>query len=133
MPDDATATGVSYDNTQYYLLSWVGLLHALLDWSEAQVLDWAHTSGFWAYVHDPDDIMFHSAPSYWVRHLLVPETLRAQLSHWRWLDLLQDLQTLFAEEDRQSQRDPTAIDWQRFKAPYAQLLAAYADEAQQPT
>jgi hypothetical protein len=83
MPDDATAPGVSDDNTQYYLRSWVGLLQALLDWSEAQVLDGVHTRGFWAYVHDPDDIMFHGAPSYWVRHLLIPETLRAQLPHGR--------------------------------------------------
>jgi hypothetical protein len=130
MSGDATKAGASYDDTQYYLISWVRLLHTLLDWSETQVLDWVHTSGFWEHVHDPDDIMFHGSPSYWVRHLLVPEALRAQLPHERWLDLLRDLQGLFAEEDRRPQRDPTAIDWQRFKAPYAQLLAVYPDEAQ---
>lgn len=130
MHGDASTSEPVSDLTQYYLISWVRLLHALLGWSEAQVLDWARASGLWEYVHNPDDIMFHGSPSYWVRDLLVPDDLRARLPHERWLNLLGDLQSLFAEEDRQPQRDPTAIDWQQFNAPYKQLLAAYSSEIQ---
>ncbi len=127
MADDAA---MRYDNTQFYLISWVRLLHALLGWAEARVLAWVHACGHWKRIHDPDHIIFHAMPSYWARHLLIPDSLRARLPHERWLDLLGDLQSLFAEEDRQPHRDPTAIDWQRYKVPYEQLLATYIDELQ---
>ncbi|HEX8727840.1 MAG TPA: hypothetical protein VF739_04415 [Ktedonobacterales bacterium] len=106
---------------EYYLETWKRLLGALLGWPPDDVLRWA--ARFDEALGDPEDILYHASPPYWIASLLIPAELTKRLSSLEYVHLEQRI--VMALEDRRLGNIPVDSDWLPFRARINQLLAEY--------
>lgn len=111
------------DYKQYYLDTWRELLATFLGWSPLQVRRWAEESGALGFLEDPGDLFYHETPQYWIKHLLVPETLKETLSAGEVIDLEARILEAFWDEHRF--HFPPGTDWRPYREKVERILAEY--------
>lgn len=106
---------------EYYLESWKRLLAALLGWSDDDTVIWAKR--FERFMGDPQDILYHGSPAYWIASLLIPAELAERLPNLERIHLEQRIVATL--EDGRLGNIPLDSDWRSYRARINQLLAEY--------
>jgi hypothetical protein len=108
-------------NRKEYIGAWVRILHGLLGWSEQRTL--IATTKFHGFLSDPDDMIYHRDPSYWLTGILIPTKLATTMPRRDWSLLYLKLQRLFwykSDDDL----DPD-VDWAAYREPLNAILREY--------
>ena len=110
----------SFTGKEYYIALWNGLLAEFLHWNEAQVNNWATSTGIVGFLDNADDMFYHESPIYWATILLIPEVLQARLSGAELAGLQQRI--LLAFKDENLYNFTTNTNWKPYKAKVQAIL-----------
>lgn len=124
------AAATTNPNMTYYLLMWKEMLPALLGWDEERAVHWVKDTGLWDYMTDPNDILYHETPQYWIKHLLVPDELRRRLSTSDVIGL--ELRILAAFREEHHYEFPVGTDWRPFRKKIERILSEYGASLERP-
>ena len=110
-------------NKAYYLDMWTEMLWAFLGWPPSTVLEWAREHISLDQMDDPDDLYYHESPQYWIKDLLITESLRERLSENDRAVLRTRILEAFADEHYY--HFPRGTDWRPFRERIDAILAEY--------
>ncbi len=108
---------------QYYVDIWIGILGTFLGWTEQRVFDWIEERELWAFLDNPEDMIYHETPPYWITMLLIPDTLRTTLSGVALADLQGRILAAFKDDTQYKFVKHT--DWTPYKSRVEAILRAY--------
>ncbi|MDQ2686258.1 MAG: hypothetical protein M3Y28_00150 [Armatimonadota bacterium] len=108
---------------EYYLTTWVKMLHGLLGWSKADVLQWSRKSAKLNYLDNPNDALYHESPVYWAVDLLIPDALWRELAPLQRVLIRRDL--LQALDHGQQYTIPQGTDWNSYADKVEQVLGRF--------
>jgi len=108
---------------KYYLNAWKGMLREFLGWSESSVIDWVRQTGKARFLDDPDDILYHENPQYWITDTLIPEDVKARLSTLEYIELQHRLAAAFKDENHFP--FPVDMDWRPYRSKLERILNDY--------
>ncbi len=112
-------------NKRHYLSVWKGLLEVFLVWPESRVAQWVQDTGMVAFLDDPHDMVYHETPQYWVKHLFVPDSLKARLSDDEVYRV--EGRILDAFKDEHHYHFPKDTDWEPYRAKVERILSEYGE------
>ena len=101
---------------EYYLRFWTQALASLLGWSEEQVNAWPLRA--YSDLDNPNDMIYHGEPEFWIAPLLIPPALRAELRGLALVDLEARLIDAFSDVDQ----DLATVNWDYYRQRIDTLL-----------
>jgi len=66
---------INNEEGRHYVTTWIKILHVFLGWPEEKAMKWAEPR--LAHLNDPHSLLFIEPPTWYILHLLLPESLRA--------------------------------------------------------
>jgi hypothetical protein len=115
-----------YGTPEYYRESWEQMLGALKGWSPERVATWISATGRETALADPNNAIYHQPPHFWAAEVLIPETLRPDLTAAGEIELRNRLAAVFGEE-HQPRQDPDG-EWSHFKPEIEAELKSFIEE-----
>jgi hypothetical protein len=116
-----------FGTREYYVETWRRMASSLLGWSDARFDEWLSGSGLEVQVRDPDSLVYHQTPQYWIAEEFIPAPVCDQLSARQRLELRNRLLATF--QGPHHYRFPLDTDWTIFKPAIDAVLAPYRVEA----
>jgi hypothetical protein len=109
----------------YYINVWKEMLGAFLDWTEEDVTKWINETWL-VYLNNPEDILYHQTPQYWLTMVIIPDPLRQRLAGIELARLHQQLFDVF--KDEQHFNASLGTDWRLYRSKIEQILAGYGEQ-----
>lgn len=120
-------TDAHEDNKQYYLRVWTDALHTFLGWSATEVRDWVNLQGWQDTLDNPDNLLYHKSPIYWIRYLLIPDHIQTELSGEERYMLAEKILAIF--HDNVPFEFAQSTDWSGYRSEVQHLLDAVDAQA----
>lgn len=92
---------------RYYLDIWESMFYAFKGWSIDDVKQWANSNGLLRDLDDPNSLVYHEPPQYWVLRELVN---RHVLSAYDYANVVRDALQVFWSPTTRYSADPQT-DW----------------------
>lgn len=111
-----------HEAKQHYIAVWKGMLSEFLGWSDGQTMVWAHR--FLNNFDDPENMIYHEGPQFYVTDLLIPERLKLRLSKLEQIELRKEIAYVLGG-DQFGFVFPDEVDWNHYKKKVNDVLAKF--------
>lgn len=108
---------------QYYVEMWKGMLQQLLGWSENQAMRWI--SQYEPLLDDPESLVYHQPPQYWVAPAMIPDEIKHRLSPLEAISLRNRVLAVF--DDSNHYWFPPDTDWRVYKDRISGILLEFRE------